>query len=178
MRAVHLNEIGSADNFKIVDVPVPDPAEGEVLIKVEDAGIIFADILVRRGEYVMSPPLPFIPGREVSGTVEKVGAEVSNLEPGMRVVATMLVGGYAEYAVAPSASVTRLPDRVSFSQGLIYHINLPVAYLAYYPFGKIQPEETILLHAAAGGDRIPYHSDREAAGKQCSHCLVEFGRKS
>ena len=151
MRAVHLNEIGSADNFKIVDVPVPDPAEGEVLIKVEDAGVIFADILVRRGEYVMSPPLPFVPGREVSGTVEKVGAGVSDLEPGMRVVATMLVGGYAEYAVAPSASVTRLPDRVSFSQGLIYHINLPVAYLACYPFGKIQPEETILLHAAAGG---------------------------
>ncbi len=151
MKAVHLCELGSSDHFKIVDVPVPEPAENEVLIRVEEAGVIFADIMVVRGDYVMSPTLPFIPGREVSGTVEKVGAQVSDLEPGMRVVATLLVGGYAEYAVAPSTNVTLLSERLSFSQGLIYHINLPVAYLAYHAFGKIQPEETILLHAAAGG---------------------------
>ena len=73
MKAVHLYEIGPAENFRIVDVPTPTPADNEILIKVEAAGIIFADIMMRRGEYVSHPPLPFIPGREVSGTVEKSG---------------------------------------------------------------------------------------------------------
>ncbi len=76
MRAVHLHEFGLADNLRITDVPVPDPAENEVLIKVEEAGVVFADILMRRREFVAAPPLPFIPGREVSGTVEMVGAKV------------------------------------------------------------------------------------------------------
>ena len=81
MRAVHLNEIGSADNFKIVDVPVPDPAEGEVLIKVEDAGVIFADILVRRGEYVMSPPFPSSQGGRCPERLKKWGLRCQILSP-------------------------------------------------------------------------------------------------
>ena len=151
MKAVHLCDYGPVDNFKIVDVPVPEPAENEVLIRVEEAGVIFADILMRRKEYISAPPVPFIPGRDVAVTGEKVGSQGSNLETGMRVTALMPLGGYAEYAAAPSTTVMPLSDRVSFSQGLLYQINLPVAYLAYCAFGKIQPEETILLHAAAGG---------------------------
>jgi len=61
----------------------------------------------------------------------------------------MHTGGYAEYAKVSAKNVIRLPDRVSFSQSLVYHINLRIAYLAYYTFGKIQPNTTFLLHAAA-----------------------------
>ena len=78
---------------------------------------------------------------------------MTNVEPGMRVMTPipMPCGSYGEYALVPSTGVIRLPDRVSFSQRLIYNLNLPIAYIAYYTFGKIQPGETILLHAAAGG---------------------------
>ncbi len=152
MRAVQLDKYGPAENFKIVDAPIPEPKEGEVLIKVEAAGLIFADTQMRRGDYVNLPPsLPFIPGREVAGTVDKVGAKVEDIRPGMRVMALTHTGGYAEYATAPIGQVVHLPDRVSFLQGLVYNINLRVAYLCYYTFGRVQPNETVLLHAASGG---------------------------
>lgn len=152
MRAVQLAAYGPAENLKIVDAPVPEPAEDEVLIKVEAAGVIFADTQMRRADYVNLPAsLPFVPGREVAGTVEKVGAAVAHIRPGMRVTADMHTGGYAEYAAAPAKRVVHLPDRASFLQGVVYHVNLRIAYLNYYVYGQVQPNETILVHAAAGG---------------------------
>ena len=151
MRAVRLEAFGPAENFTIVDVPIPAPAADEILIKVEAAGIVFADTQMRRGDYVNLPSLPFIPGREVSGIVERVGAGVTQITPGMRVTADMHTGGYAEYATAAARNVVSLPGRASFLQGIVYHINLRIAYLAYFTFGKIRPGETLLVHAAAGG---------------------------
>jgi NADPH2:quinone reductase len=167
MRAVQIDEYGPAENFKLVNVPIPEPSEDEVLIKVEAASVIFADSLMRRGVYLNPPPsLPYIPGREVAGIVQKVGGKAKNLKPdmaekvgakirnikaGMRVMAFMHTGGYAEYAVASLKNLICLPDRVSFLNGLVYNNSLRIAYLAYYTFGQIQPYETILLHAPAGG---------------------------
>ena len=152
MKAVQLNEYGPSENLTIVDVPIPDPAQDEVLIRVEASGVRFSDILMRSGVYRNLPhSLPFVPGREVAGIVEKVGGTVSHFRPGARVMAEMHTGGYAEYASAAEKEVIRLPDRVSFLEGLVYHRNLRIAYLCYYIFGRIQPNATILLHAAAGG---------------------------
>jgi len=149
---VRLEEYGPVENLKIVDIPIPEPAEDEVLIRVEAAGLVFADSLMRRGDYINLPSsLPITPGREVAGIIDKVGGKVTNAKPGMRVTAHMHTGGYAEYAKASVKNVIRLPDRVSFLEGLVYHINMRIAYLGYYAFGKIQPYETVLLHAAAGG---------------------------
>ena len=115
MRAVQLDEYGPAENYRIVEIPIPEPNEDEVLIKVEKAGIIFADSQMRRGDYVNLPPsLPIIPGREVAGTVEKVGTGVSGVKPGMRVTATMFTGGYAEYIyLLPGTAVYAVPDCLS-----------------------------------------------------------------
>ena len=167
MRAVQLDAYGPAENFKIVDVPIPEPAEDEVLIKVEAASVIFADSLMRRGIYLNLPPsLPFIPGRGVVGVVEKVGANATDTEPdlaarvgtkttnikaGMRVMARMHTGGYAEFATASLKNVVCIPDGVSYLEALVYNSNLRIAYLMYYTFGQVQPDETILLHAPAGG---------------------------
>ena len=101
MRAIQLDQYGPAENFKVVEVPIPEPGENEVLIKAEVAGLVFADTLMRRGDYLNLPSsLPFIPGREVAGIVEKVGKKVTSVKPAMRVTANMHTGGYAEYAKA------------------------------------------------------------------------------
>jgi len=151
MKAIELREFGPAENFRVVEAPIPEPAVDEVLIEAEAAGIIFADTQMRRGDYVNLPSLPFVPGREVAGTIKKVGDQVTTFDEGERVVAHMHTGGYAEYAAASAEKVLRLSDRVSFLEGLVYHINLRIAYLCYYTFGKIERDATILLHAAAGG---------------------------
>jgi NADPH2:quinone reductase len=152
MRAVQLDQFGPAERLKVVDIPIPHPGRGEVLVKVEASGVIFADTQMRRGDYVNLPEsFPFIPGREVSGTVVKVGEGVTNIVPGTRVTADMHTGGYAEYALAETKNLICLPGRVSFLEGVVCHVNLRIAYLCYFTFGQIQPGEVILLHAAAGG---------------------------
>ena len=151
MKAIHLKELGSVDNFAVVDIPKPELSEDEVLIRTKYAGVMYADIMQRKGEYLVQPPLPFVPGKEVAGVVEEVGSNIKNLKPGMRVMTTVLIGAYAEYVKAFERDVFVLPDRATFQQGLVYLANLPAAYLAYYTFGSVQPNETILLHAAAGG---------------------------
>ena len=151
MRAVQVKSFGSVENFIVTDLPVPQPDEDEVLIRVCAAGIIFADTQMRRGDYVKLPSLPFVPGREVAGVVEKVGPGVTKIQPGMRVMAEMHTGGYAEYAKAQARDLVRLPDSASYLQGIVYLFNLRIAYLYYYTFGKVQPGEVMLVHAASGG---------------------------
>jgi NADPH2:quinone reductase len=152
MRAVQLNAYGPAENLVLAEVPRPRPGKGEVLIRVGAAGLIFADTQMRRGDYVNLPPaVPFIPGREVAGVIEEVGSEITNWRVGQRVMANMHTGGYAEYALATANELFELPDRADFLQGIACNANLRVAYLYYYFFGEVQPGETLLVHAAAGG---------------------------
>ena len=152
MRAVQLTAYGAAENLIVVAVPRPRPAAGEVLVRVGAAGVVFADTQMRRGDYVNLPlTLPFTPGREVAGVIEEVGPGVSDWRVGQRVMANMHTGGYAEYACASVTELVPLPDRAKFLQGIVYNINLRVAYLCYFYFGEVQPGETVMVHAAAGG---------------------------
>jgi NADPH2:quinone reductase len=152
MKAAQITKYGPSTNFKIVDVDVPTIKNREVLVKVEASGIIFADVLQRRGAYgPPRRPFPFAMGIEVAGTVEKIGAEVTGFEPGQRVVGTLEFGGYAEYAAVPARTLRPIPQRVSFQQALVYVVNLPVAFIHFNTFGHVAPGETLLVHAAAGG---------------------------
>lgn len=154
MRAAYIHEYGPSTNFEIVEVDKPAISAKEVLVKVEAAGIIFSDVIERRGGY--GPPaqgFPYAIGWEVAGTIEKLGADVTEFELGQRVGGTFPAGygGYVEYAAVPARTLRPIPARVGFEQALVYLINLPVAYSHYATFGQTQPDETILVHAASGG---------------------------
>ncbi len=102
MKAIRIHQFGpTEDVLQYEDVPIPEPKAGEVLIKVEAASLNRADLGLRKGTYrISADALPLIPGREFAGTVEKLGAGVSEYRVGQRVVAYPSLGGYAEYAVA------------------------------------------------------------------------------
>lgn len=152
MKAVQVYEFGPIENLIVEDVPTPTPGPNEVLIQVKAAGIVFGDLLTRKGTDPRLPEtMPYIPGMEVAGVVVEVGAEVTGVAVGARVMSYVPEGGYAEYAKASTAFLTPLPDEVSFAQALVYLINMPVAHLVYHAFGAVQPNDTILLHAASGG---------------------------
>ena len=109
MRAVTISAFGGPEVLELVeDAPVPEPAEGQVLVRVSRAGINFADTHARENSYLSSYELPLIPGGEVAGEVD-----------GRRVAALVGTGGYAEYAGAPAGAVFPLPDGVSDTQALI-----------------------------------------------------------
>src|SRR5919201_3398702 len=107
MRAVQITEFGDLDVLKVSDVEVPEPGDGEVLIRVSHAGINFADTHQRENSYLAKFELPLIPGGEVAGVVER-GA--GDLAEGTRVAAMLRSGGYAEYAVAPLLTTFPIPD--------------------------------------------------------------------
>src|ERR671937_2322033 len=102
MRAIQIEEFGGPDVLQLVDLPVPSPGEGEVVVRVSRAGINFADTHQRENSYLARYELPLVPGTEVAGT----------LPDGQRVVALTGTGGYAEYALAPASWVFPIPEGV------------------------------------------------------------------
>ena len=122
-----------------------------MLVKVAAAGINFADIMAREGKYPPAPKPPFVPGMEVAGTVESVGADVTNLAPGARVFGMVgISGGYTEYAVLPAGQAVPLPDGVEFGAATALLVQGLTAYFLLED-APLRPGESVLVNAAAGG---------------------------
>lgn len=153
MKALITRQFGGVDSFELVELETPVPGEGEVLIENAYAGVIFADALIRRGEYLRwKAALPSVLGSEVVGTVAAVGPGVTEFSVGDRVSAEMVRGGaYQEFSIAPVSRTTRIPTEASFEEAVVYSFNLPAAHLMYNNFITIKPEATVLVHSAAGG---------------------------
>lgn len=149
MRAVQLTEFGGPEVLQLVDdAPVPEPSDGEVLIRVSRAGMNFADTHARENSYLAKYELPLIPGAEAAGPVER-GAGA--LEEGQRVVALLTNGGYAEYAVAPAATTFPVPDGLDEGAALALVLQGLTAWHLYTTCGRVKPGESVVVIAAAGG---------------------------
>ena len=150
MRAVQIVSLDGPEAVEVVDVPQPEPGSDQVLIRVRAAGVSFPELLQTRGLYQFAPPLPFVPGSEVAGEVVSA-PEGSGLAPGDRVAALVMLGGWAEHAVAPVDAVFPLPDSLTFEQGAAIPLNYLTAHFALVPRGKLAEGESVLVHGAAGG---------------------------
>lgn len=148
MKAIRVNELGGTDKLTLEEIDKPVPAADEVLIKVVAAGINYADTMMRSGNYLTKPPLPFTLGYEAAGTVESVGGDVRHLKPGQRVLATTTSGGYAEFATANANAVIPIPDELGFGESTALLVQ---GLTALGLLSGTKPGETILVHAAAGG---------------------------
>jgi len=149
MKAIQVKETGGPEQMQLVDIPIPQPGPKEALLKVAASGVNFIDVYFRTGLY--KADLPMTLGNEAAGVVEAVGAEVTEVRPGDRVVFAMARGSYAEHAVVPAWQLVKLPDRIDFSsaaaailQGMTAH------YLTHSTF-PLKQGQTCLVHAAAGG---------------------------
>ncbi len=150
MRAIEIKEFGGPDVMELVEVDVPEPGENEVLIRVERAGINYADTHQTENSYLAKYEVPLVPGTEAAGIVEKAGAS-SGFEEGQRVVAMTPAGGYAEYAVAPAALTFALPDAVDYGTALALLVQGLTAWHLYRTSGNVKQGESVVVVAAAGG---------------------------
>ena len=116
MKAIRVHELGGAEKLSLDEIEKPTPKADEVLVKVAAAGINYADTMMRSGNYLTKPDLPMMLGYEAAGTIEELGAEVSNLKVGQRVLATTSSGGYAEFATAKAAATMPIPDELGFGE--------------------------------------------------------------
>lgn len=152
MRAIRCDSWGKAEDLKWVEVP-PPPAPGphQVKIAVMAAGVNFADTLIVAGRYQVKPDLPFTPGFELAGLVLEAGADVNHVKPGDRVMALVDHGAFAEMVLADGKAVYPLPAGMDFATAAGFPIAYGTSYGAYEWKAKLQKDELLLVHGAAGG---------------------------
>jgi NADPH2:quinone reductase len=149
MKAIRINEFGGPEALNLESIAVPDPGAGEARVKVEAAGLNFIDVYQRSGFYPV--PLPFTLGMEAAGTVDAVGPDVAGLKPGDRVAYAMQLGSYAEYATVPAGKLVSIPDGLDTQQAAAVMLQGMTAHYLSHSTYPIQPGDTALIHAAAGG---------------------------
>lgn len=154
MQAVRIHSFGGPEVLGLDDIDVPEPRDGQVLVKMAFAGVNFTDVYRRQGDYAESvtyaTPLPFILGVEGAGTVAALGTGVAGLAVGDRVAFTRNPGSYAEYCLAPAARLARVPDAVALDVASAVMTHGMTAHYLSSEFG-LKAGDTALVHAAAGG---------------------------
>jgi NADPH2:quinone reductase len=149
MRAIRIDEWGGPEVLELVeDAPVPEPDEQHVLVRVTRAGVNYADTHARENSYLARYELPFVPGAEIAGVVERDGA---GFTAGQRVVSLVGTGGYAEYVAAPAATTFPIADGVDDTTALALLLQGLTAWHLYRTSAKLAPGESVVVHAAAGG---------------------------
>jgi NADPH2:quinone reductase len=153
MKAIRIHQFGDSDEvLRYEDVDVPEPQTGQVLIKVDAASLNRADLSLRKGAYRISPDqLPVIPGREFAGTVEKLGANVTEFKLGQRVVGYPSLGGYAQYAIADAAEVRPVPEGVSSAEAAAVPTVFLTAWFGLLTDGNLKKGEWLLVQGGSSG---------------------------
>lgn len=151
MRAVTVPTPGGVDALEVVDLPMPEPAAGEVLIRVTAAGVNRADVLQRQGYY--DPPTGATPvlGLECSGDIIAVGDGVTDLQPGAHVCALLTGGGYAEYVSVPAGQVATVPEGITLTEAAGLMEVASTVWSNVFMMGKLQHGETLLVHGGGSG---------------------------
>jgi NADPH2:quinone reductase len=144
-------EFGRTDLFKLAIAQIPEPAKGQVRLRVDATALGFVDSLIVTGRYQIKPELPYVPGGEIAGTIDSIGPDVDNFTIGDRVAVWQLGGGVAEFALAAAGNLIRIPDRLGSGAAAAMIVDYLTAHYALFERGNLKPGETVLVLGAAGG---------------------------
>jgi NADPH2:quinone reductase len=156
-----MTAFGGPEVLQVVEMPDPEPAAGQVRVRLHAVGVNPAETYIRTGTYVfLKPDLPYTPGWDGAGVVDKVGPGVTRPAVGQRVFVAALLdksstGTYADQVVCSAASVHPLPDDYSFQEGAAIGVPCAAAYRAVHQRAGVRAAETVLVHGASGGVGIP-----------------------
>ncbi|MBM3841598.1 MAG: NADPH:quinone reductase [Verrucomicrobia bacterium] len=152
MKAIRVSQTGGPEVLQLCDLPDPQPSDGQVLVRVQAAGVNPVETYIRSGKYGILPNLPYTPGSDAAGLVQAVGKGVTRVVPGSRVyTAGTMTGAYAQLALCSEKQVHPLPENVSFEQGAAVNIPYATAYRALFQRAHAVAGESVLIHGASGG---------------------------
>ena len=151
MRVAQFKEFGGLGALRVEDVPEPNAAPGEAVIRVEAVGLNFFDTLLLRNEYQITPPLPFSPGAEIAGVIESVGSGVVEFRPGQRVVAFIGGNGSREKIATKARNLIPIPAGVSDEVAAGIPVTYGTAFHALQDRAQLKPQDSIAVLGAAGG---------------------------
>jgi NADPH:quinone reductase len=149
MKAIQIRETGGPEVLELVDLPIPQPGPGQVLMRIEAVGVNFIEIYFRKGVYKAA--LPLTPGSEAAGTVEELGPGVTGFAAGEAVASTSVVGSYAEYAVVPAAQLVKTPEGLAPEKAAAAMLQGMTAHYLSHSTYPLKAGDTALVHAGAGG---------------------------
>jgi NADPH2:quinone reductase len=151
MKALVVKQFGPLDSMTLEEVARPQPGADEALVDIKAASVNFPDLLVIQGKYQVLPPLPFSPGKECAGVVKAVGANVTHVKPGDRVLIQIEYGGYAQQVAVRALNCHVIPDAMSFTEAAAMGLTYMTAHFALVERANIKAGETVLVTGAAGG---------------------------
>jgi NADPH:quinone reductase-like Zn-dependent oxidoreductase len=142
---------GGPDAMQVVEEECPEPKDGEVRVRVLAAGVSLPDLLMREGVHPETPPLPFTPGWDLVGVVDRLGDGVSGIEAGQIVAALPISGAYAEFVCLPQRELVPVPSGFDAAEAVSLVLNYITAYQMLHRSAKVRPGQRVLIHDAAGG---------------------------
>ena len=142
---------GGPDALQVLEEECPEPTAGEVRVQVLAAGVSLPDIMMREGVHPETPPLPFTPGWDLVGVVDKLGDGISGLEPGLMVAALPISGAYAEFVCLPQRELVPVPSELDPAEAVSLVLNYVTAYQMLHRSARVTPGQRVLIHGAAGG---------------------------
>ena len=142
---------GGPDALRIVEEECPEPKRGEVRVRVQAAGVALPDVMMREGFHPETPPLPFTPGWDLVGVVDRLGAGVSGIELGQRVAALPITGAYAEFVCLAERELVPVPSGLDAGEAVSLVLNYVTAYQMMHRSAKVRTGQRVLIHGAAGG---------------------------
>ena len=152
MKAIVVTEFGEPEVLRLAELPAPEVADGQVLVRMHAAGVNPVETYIRSGQYARLPALPYTPGSEGAGEVEALGEGVTSLRKGDRVfLSGSLTGTYAELALCTLKQLHTLPAEAEFTHGAAMGVAYATAWRGLFQRGAAQVGETVLVHGASGG---------------------------
>src|SRR6266545_2677370 len=142
---------GGPDALRVVEEECPEPKDGEVRVRVLAAGVSYADLLMREGVHPETPPLPFTPGWDLIGMVDRLSDGISGLEPDQIVAAVPISGAYAEFVCLPQRELVPVPSGLDAAEAVSLVLNYVTACQMLHRSARVRPGQRVLIHAAAGG---------------------------
>ena len=142
---------GGPDALQVLKEECPEPKHGEVRVRVLAAGVSLPDLLMREGVHPETPPLPFTPGWDLVGVVDRLSDGISGLEPGQIVAALPINGAYAEFVCLPQRELVPVPSGLDPAEAVSLILNYVTAYQMLHRSAKVRPGQRVLIHGAAGG---------------------------
>jgi len=150
-RRIVITRYGGPDELRAVEEECPEPKHGEVRVRVLAAGVSLPDVMMREGIHPETPKLPFTPGWDLVGVVDRLGDGVSGFKPSQIVAALPINGAYAEFVCLPQRELVPVPSGLDPAQAVSLILNYVTAYQMLHHSAKVRPGQRVLIHGAAGG---------------------------
>ncbi len=148
---VIVTHYGGPEALQVVEEECPEPKTGEVRVRVLAAGVSLPDIMAREGVHPETPPVPYTPGWDLVGEVDRLGNGVSGIQPGQIVASMPIHGGYAEFVCLPQSELVPVPSGLDAAEAVSLILNYVTAYQMLHRSAKVKPGQRVLFHGASGG---------------------------